>query len=103
MTIPLRVQPGVGEGIASYLRRVAHTLGTTPRMLAIDLDLTCGETTGLLLGPDTTHAIAERLGLRPDDLDDLQLARWHPVVLWFPPNRGGLSYAAARSGAVLFS
>ena len=46
MTIPLRVQPGVGEGFASYLRRVAHTLGTTPRMLAIDLDLTCGETTG---------------------------------------------------------
>lgn len=23
--------------------------------------------------------------------------------MWFPPNRGGLSYAAARSGAVLFS
>lgn len=81
MTIPLRVQPGIGEGFASYLRRVAHTLGTTPRMLAIDVDLTCGETTGLLLGPDTTHRIAERLCLRPDDLDDLQLARWHPVVL----------------------
>ena len=23
--------------------------------------------------------------------------------VWFPPNRGGLSYAAARSGAVMFS
>jgi hypothetical protein len=26
-----------------------------------------------------------------------------PAGLWFPPNRGGLAYAASRSGAVVFS
>ena len=29
-----------------------------------------------------------------------ELRRWH---LWFPPNRGGLLYAASRSGAAVFS
>ena len=32
--------------------------------------------------------------------------QWSPVLMtgmWFPPNRGGLGYAASRSGAAVFS
>ena len=61
MNLPIRLLPGAGESFGSYLRRAAHALGTTPRMLATGLDLTPGETNSLLLDPATTHRIAERL------------------------------------------
>lgn len=81
MNLPIRLLPGAGESFGSYLRRTAHALGTTPRMLAFSLDLTPGETNSLLLDPGTTHRIAERLGLRAGEIDDLHATRWHPTVL----------------------
>ena len=81
MNLPIRLLPGAGESFGSYLRRAAHALGTTPRMLATGLDLTPGETNSLLLDPATTHRIAERLGLRTSEIDDLHATRWHPTVL----------------------
>lgn len=66
MTMPLRLLPRAGESFSSYLRRYAHALGTTPRILSTSLDLTPAETNSLILDPATAVRIEQRLGLSPD-------------------------------------
>lgn len=81
MTMPLRLLPRAGESFSSYLRRYAHALGTTPRILSTSLDLTPAETNSLILDPATAVRIEQRLGLSPGDVNDLHMTRWHPSVL----------------------
>ena len=81
MNLPLQLLPGTYESFGSYLRRYAHALGTTPRMLTINLGLTAGMTNSLILDPTTARRIEERLGLSLGDVDELHTKRWHPGVL----------------------
>lgn len=103
MTIPITVEPVVGEAWEGYLRRVADANACSAQAIADQIGLRhrgrWPAFHGVTLTPAATSRVANALALTPAQVIDMQLARYDGVAVDLHGLGSGDPFAAARQVA----